>query len=70
MKPGEDTKLVAKGLKNKWHWSWIEEVGIETKSPLEAGVKNSGNQEHASALCAQGEYYMEPAGKQCCHRTN
>ncbi len=31
MKPGEDTKLVDKGIKNKWRWSWIEEVGRDEK---------------------------------------
>uniref|UniRef100_A0A3B4TWZ0 PDZ domain-containing protein n=1 Tax=Seriola dumerili TaxID=41447 RepID=A0A3B4TWZ0_SERDU len=31
MKPGEDTKLVDKGIKNKWRWSWIEEAGRDGK---------------------------------------
>ena len=57
MKPGEDTKLVDEGMKNKWHWSWIEEVGRD-----ENPFGNSGNHEHASVLCAQGEYYMELVG--------
>ena len=26
MKPGEDTKDVNKGIKNKWSWAWIEVV--------------------------------------------
>ena len=57
MKPGEDTKLVGKGIKNKWRWSWIEEVGKYEK-PF-----GSWCQKNVSALCAQGEYYMELAGK-------
>ena len=31
MNPGEDALLVDKGLKNKWRWAWIEEIGKDSK---------------------------------------
>ena len=31
MNPGEDALLVDKGLKNKWRWPWIEEIGKDSK---------------------------------------
>lgn len=29
MKPGEDTKEIDKGIKNKWRWAWINEIGSD-----------------------------------------
>ncbi|XP_063053060.1 uncharacterized protein LOC134447504 isoform X2 [Engraulis encrasicolus] len=31
MKPGEDTSIVDKGLKNKWRWAWLDEIGLDGK---------------------------------------
>lgn len=31
MKSGEDTLLIDKGLKNKWRWAWVEEIGKDGK---------------------------------------
>ena len=30
MNPGEDALLVDEGLKNKWRWAWIEEIGKDS----------------------------------------
>src|SRR4029434_5277089 len=32
MNPGADALLVDKGLKNKWRWAWIEEIGKDSKT--------------------------------------
>ncbi|KAL1250518.1 hypothetical protein QQF64_018314 [Cirrhinus molitorella] len=31
MKPGEDIKDIDNGIKNKWSWAWIEDVGSNGK---------------------------------------
>ena len=27
LKPGEETANLERGVKNRWHWGWIEELG-------------------------------------------
>lgn len=31
LKPGEDTAIIERGVKNKWCWAWIEESGADGK---------------------------------------
>lgn len=31
MKPGEDVKHIDKGIKNKWRWAWLEDLGVDGK---------------------------------------
>lgn len=40
MKPREDV-TIDKGLKNKWHWAWIEEIGRDGK-PFGSWCKKLG----------------------------
>ena len=69
MKPGEDIKLVDKGIKNKWRWSWIEEAGRDGKPFGSWSQKLRQPGACFCTLCARKILYGT-SGKKCCHGTS
>ena len=62
MNPGEDALLVDKGLKKKWRWAWVEEIGKDSKH-FGSSCKKLRESGACFYTCARESYVMQLAVK-------